>query len=55
MATTICIYLHNDDLNGSRIVSMDNCMCKSYNIKRVVSLFLKDFNSELNRPALYIL
>ena len=26
--------LHNDDLNGSRIVSMNDCMCKLYNIKR---------------------
>ena len=30
MATTIYTYLHNDDLNGSRIVSMDDCMCKLY-------------------------
>jgi hypothetical protein len=33
MATTIYTYLHNDDLNGSRIVSMDDCMCKLYDIK----------------------
>lgn len=31
MATTIYTYLHNDDLCGSRIVSMDDCMCKLYN------------------------
>lgn len=55
MATTIYTYLHNDDLNGSRIVSMDDCMCKLYNIKRDDSEFLKDFNSDLNKPALYIL
>ena len=30
MATTIYTYLHNDDLSGSRIVSMDDCMCKLY-------------------------
>ena len=42
MATTIYTYLHNDDLNGSRIVSMDDCMCKLYNIKRDDNEFLKD-------------
>ena len=35
MATTIYTYLHNDDLSGSRIVSMDDCMCKLYNIKKI--------------------
>lgn len=55
MATTIYTYLHNDDLNGSRIVSMDDCMCKLYNIMRDDSLFLKDFEKDLQSPALYIL
>ena len=55
MATTIYTYLHNDDLKGSRIVSMDDCMCKLYNIKREDSGFLKDFNADLQKPALYIL
>ena len=52
MATTIYTYLHNDDLNGSRIVSMDECMCKLYNIKRDDNDFLKDFNEDLQNPAL---
>ena len=55
MATTIYTYPHNDDLNGSRIVSMDDCMCKLYNIKRDDNEFLKDFNEDLQNPALYIL
>lgn len=55
MATTIYTYLHNDDLNGSRIVSMDDCMCKLYNIKRNDSVFMHDFNGDLQKPALYIL
>lgn len=55
MATTIYTYLHNDDLNGSRIVSMDDCMCKLYNIKRDDSEFLKDFNEDLQKSALYVL
>lgn len=55
MATTIYTYLHNDDLNSSRIVSMDDCMCKLYNIKRDDNEFLKDFYKDLQNPALYIL
>lgn len=55
MATTIYTYLHNDDLNGSRIVSMDDCMCKLYNIMRDDSDFMKDFEKDLQSPALYIL
>ena len=55
MATTIYTYLHNDDLNGSRIVSMDDCMCKLYNIKRDDAAFMRDFEDHLQKPALYIL
>jgi len=55
MASTIYTYLHNDDLNGSRIVSMDDCMCKLYNIMRDDSIFMKDFEKDLQSPALYIL
>lgn len=55
MATTIYTYLHHDDLNGSRIVSMDDCMCKLYNIMRDDSEFMKDFEKDLRSPALYIL
>ena len=52
MATTIYTYLHNDNLNCSRIVSMDDCMCKLYNIKRNDNEFLKVFNEDLQNPAL---
>lgn len=55
MATTIYTYLHNDDLNGSKIVSMDDCMCKLYDILRNDSDFLKDFEHDLQSPAIYIL
>ena len=55
MATTIYTYLHNDDLNGSKIVSMDDCMCKLYNIIRDDSEFMKDFEKDLRVPALYLL
>ena len=55
MATTIHTYLHNDDLDGSRIVSMDDCMCKLFTIQRTDSNFLELVKSELQKPALYIL
>ena len=55
MARTIYTYLHNDDLNGSRIIFMDDCMCELYNIKRDDSKFMQDFNAKLQKPALYIL
>lgn len=55
MATTIYTYLHKDDLKGSRIVSMDDCMCMMYDINRDDAAFFKDFNNELEKPALYIL
>ena len=55
MATTIYTYLHDDALDGSRIVSMDDCMCKLYNIMRDDSDFMKDFEKDLQSPALYIL
>ena len=55
MAKTIYTYLHNDDLNGSRIVSMDNCFCKLYKIQRTDSDFLQFFKEDLQKPALYIL
>lgn len=55
MAKTIYTYLHNDDLDGSRIVYMDNCFCKVFKIKRSDTDFLQKFKDELSKPALYIL
>lgn len=55
MAKTIYTYLHNDDLNGSRVVYMDNCFCKLFKIQRVDGDFLQVFKEELQKPALYIL
>lgn len=55
MAKTIYTYLHNDDLNGSRIVSMDNCFCKLFEIQRSDIDFLQYFKEDLQKPALYIL
>jgi len=55
MAKTIYTYLHNDDLGGSRIVWMENCFCKLFNIQRTDNDFLQNFKDELQKPALYIL
>lgn len=55
MARTIYTYLHDDNLIGSRIVSMDDCMCELCSIKREDTKFLHDFNDKLQKPALYIL
>jgi len=55
MAKTIYTYLHNDDLNGSRIVYMDNCFCKLFKIQRADGDFLQNFKDDLQKPALYIL
>ena len=55
MAKTIYTYLHNDDLGGSRIVWMENCFCKLFNIQRTDNDFLAKFKDELLKPALYIL
>lgn len=55
MAKTIYTYLHRDDLSGSRIVTMDNCFCRLYNIQRSDNDFLQSFKDDLQKPALYIL
>ncbi|MBR4497754.1 MAG: GIY-YIG nuclease family protein [Bacteroidales bacterium] len=55
MAKTIYTYLFNDDPNGSRSVSMDDCMCMLYNIKREDTFLIKEQNTKLQKPALYIL
>lgn len=55
MAKTIYTYLHNDDLNGSRIVYMDNCFCKLFKIQRNDGDFLQICKEDLQKPALYIL
>ena len=55
MPKTIYTYLYNDDLNGSRIVYMDNCFCKLFKIQRTDGDFLQNFKEELQRPALYVL
>lgn len=55
MAKTIYTFLHNDDLKGSRIITMDNCFCKLFSICRSDNDFMQNFRADLEKPALYIL
>lgn len=36
-------------------MSMDDCMCELFDIKRDDTRFMQDFNEKLQKPALYIL
>ena len=55
MAKTIHTILYDDVLDGSRIVTMDNCVCQLYGIKRDYDAIIKDSRENLSKPALYVL
>lgn len=55
MAKTIHTVLYDDVLDGSRIVTMDNCVCQLYDIKRDYDAIIKDARENLSKPALYVL
>lgn len=55
MAKTIHTILYDDVLDGSRIVTMDNCVCQLYDIKRDYEAIIRDSRENLSKPALYIL
>lgn len=55
MAKTIHTVLYDDVLDGSRIVTMDNCVCQLYDIKRDYDTILKNGRVNLSKPALYVL
>lgn len=55
MAKTIHTILYDDVLNGSRIVTMDNCVCQLYDIMRDYDALIKDSKENLAKPALYVL
>lgn len=55
MAKTIHTILYDDVLDGSRIVTMDNCVCQLYDIKRDYDAIIKDSRENLSKPALYVL
>ena len=55
MAKTIHTILYDDVLDASRIVTMDNCVCQLYDIKRDYDEIIKDSRENLSKPALYVL
>lgn len=55
MAKTIHTILYDDVLDGSRIVTMDNCVCQLYDIKRDYDAIIKNGRVNLSKPALYVL
>ena len=55
MAKTIHTVLYDDILDGSRIVTMDNCVCQLYDIKRDYDAIIKDGREIISKPALYVL
>jgi hypothetical protein len=55
MAKTIHTILYDDVLEGSKIITMDNCVCQLFDIKRDYDALIRDEKDVLSRPALYIL
>ena len=55
MAKTIHTILYDDTLDGSKIVTMDNCVCQLYDIKRDYDSIIKNGKVNLSKPALYVL
>lgn len=55
MAKTIHTILYDDVLDGSKIVTMDNCVCQLYDIKRDYDALIRDSKENLAKPALYVL
>ena len=47
--------LYDDVLDGSKIVTMDNCVCQLYDIKRDYDALIRDSKENLAKPALYVL
>ena len=55
MAKTIHTILYDDVLDGSKIITMDNCVCQLFDIKRDYDALIRDTKEDLSKPALYIL
>ena len=55
MAKTIHTVLYDDVLDGSKIVTMYNCVCQLYDIKRDYESIIKNGRINLSKPALYVL
>lgn len=55
MAKTIHTILYDDVLDGSKIITMDNCVCQLFDIRREFYSLISDAKEDLSKPALYIL
>ena len=55
MAKTIHTILYDDELDGSKIITMDNCVCQLFDIKRGYDALIRDAREDLSKPALDIL
>ena len=55
MAKTIHTILYDDVLDGSKIITMDNCVCQLFDIRRDYDSLIRDQKEDLSKPALYIL
>jgi hypothetical protein len=55
MAKTIHTILYDDVLDGSKIITMDNCVCQLFDIKRDFDTLIRDEKDVLSKPAFYIL
>ena len=55
MAKTIYTVLYDDVLEGSKGITMDNCVCQLFDIKRNYDSLIHDDSVDLSKPALYIL
>jgi hypothetical protein len=55
MAKTIHTILYDDVLDGSKIITMDNCVCQLLDIRRDYDSLIREAKEELSKPALYIL
>lgn len=54
MAKTIHTILYDDVLDGSKIITMDNCVCQLFDIRRDYDALIRDAREDLSKPALYI-
>ena len=53
MAKTIHTVLYDDVLDGSKIVTMDNCVCQLYDIKRDYDALIRDSKENLAKSGLF--
>ena len=55
MAKTIHTILYDDVLDGSKVITMDNCVCQLFDIKRGFDELIREEKDVLSKPALYVL